>query len=318
MKLQVKKISFSYPTAAATATATVPAALKNISFNLEKNTILGIAGESGSGKSTLLNAIYGLIDLNEGEILFNDKKVTGPAFNLIPGQSGMRYAGQKVNLQSSVSIFEQVKYKLIRYVTKYKEQKALELLNLVGLESKKDCFPNQLSGGQQQLVNLCCALAEEPQLLLLDEPFNNLDQNAKSNLKNYLLHLRKTLSLSIIIVSHDPIDLLSVSDEILVLQKGKIIQQDNPKKIFFQPKNKYVAQLFGEINSILKKGKKILVRPSEISISTEKKSGFIVGEIISKTFHGSYFVYRIKTKSHKELFAASNQDILPTKIWVKA
>src|SRR5690606_5338557 len=135
---------------------------------------------------------------------------------------------QKVNLQSSVSIFEQVKYKLIRYQTKYKEQKALELLNLVGLESKKDSFPNQLSGGQQQLVNLCCALAEEPQLLLLDEPFNNLDQNAKTNLKNYLLHLKETLTLSIIIVSHDPTDLLSVSDEIIILQKGKIVQQDSP------------------------------------------------------------------------------------------
>ncbi len=307
--LNIKNIKFSYEEN--------DVVLDKISFQLAKNKILGIAGESGSGKSTLLHAIYGLIDLNSGEIFFENKKVTGPAFNLIPGQSEMRFAGQKVNLQSSVSIIDQIKYKLLRYQAKFREKKAIELLKLVGLENKKDSYPNHLSGGQQQLVNLCCSLAEEPKLLLLDEPFNNLDQNAKTNLKKYLLDLKNTLSLSIIIVSHDPVDLLSISDELIVLKNGKIIQKDSPENIYFQPKNNYVAQLFGEINIVQKKTKKIFVRPSRIQISTAKKSGFVIGEITAKSFHGGYYLYQIKTKSHSTVYVSSGTLFTQKNIWIK-
>lgn len=307
--LKIKNIKFSYEDN--------DVVLNKISFQLSLNKILGIAGESGSGKSTLLDSIFGAIDLNEGEILFENEKVTGPAFNLIPGHKKIRYAGQKVNLQSRITIIDQIKHKLLQYEINYKEQKAVELLNLVGLENKKNNLPHQLSGGQQQLVNLCCALAEEPPLLLLDEPFNNLDQRAKANLKNYLLQLKSKLDLSIIIVSHDPVDLLSISDEILVLKNGKISQQDIPEKIYFQPKNKYVAELFGKINLIEIKGKKVFKRPSQIAISIDKKAGFVRGEIISTQFQGSQYLYKVNTNNHKNLFVSSSQLFNNNSVWIK-
>jgi len=295
--LQLKSISFSYPGQ--------PLALNRISLRLNKRKILGIAGTSGSGKSTLLNAIYGLLDIDSGNILFGKKKVTGPSRNLVPGHPEMRLAGQFHSLQSILPVIEQIKYKLLKYQPGFREKKAIELLELVGLENKKQQTPGQLSGGQQQMVNLCCALAEEPALLLLDEPFNNLDQRAKKNLKEYLLSLKKNQHTAIIIVSHDPTDLLSVSDEIMILQNGKKIQQDTPEKIFFTPKNEYAAGLFGEYNKTKIAGKTKFVRPSGVTLDVKKSKGAIAGKIISCDFHGNYNLYLVESEKNESFYALS-------------
>jgi len=286
--LSLKSISFSYPNQ--------PLALNRISLRLKEQFILGVAGSSGSGKSTLLNAIFGLIDISEGEIFFEKQKVTGPASNLVPGNKEMRLAGQFHKLQDSLPVIEQIKYKLLHYQSYFREQKAMELLSLVGLEDKKLHTPKQLSGGQQQLVNLCCALAEEPKLLLLDEPFNNLDQSAKKAMKDYLISLRENTGMSIIIVSHDPTDLLSISDEIIVLQNGKKIQQDSPEKVFFEPKSEYVAGLFGEYNKIKIGTKTRLVRPSKFEFSTKKSKGMKGGKVNKIEFHGNQKLYVIESE----------------------
>lgn len=307
MNLSVKNICYTYP-------GEKSAALNRISFNLNRGSILGVAGSSGSGKSTLLNAIYGLIDLSEGEILFNGKKVSGPMKNLVPGHSEMRLAGQFHNLQSSVPVVEQIKYKLLKYEKSFRDKKAKELLSLTGLENYGNKLPNELSGGQQQLVNLCCALAEEPQLLLLDEPFNNLDQRSKKNVQEYLLLLREKLTISILIVSHDPLDLLSVSDKILILKDGKKIQQDIPEKIYFEPKNEYAAGLFGEINKLKRKGKNVFIRPSTVTISAEKSKGFIQGKIIERVFHGNHYQYKINCGKSGMIFVSSFEELKPDAI----
>lgn len=306
--LQLKSISFSYPNE--------PLALNRISVSIKKQFILGVAGSSGSGKSTLLNAIFGLIDLSDGEILFEKQKVTGPASNLVPGNKDMRLAGQFHKLQDSLPVIEQIKYKLLQYQSDFREQKAMELLSLVGLADKKSHTPKQLSGGQQQLVNLCCALAEEPKLLLLDEPFNNLDQSAKKAMKDYLITLKNNTGMSILIVSHDPTDLLSVSDEIIVLQNGKKIQQDQPENIFFEPKSAYVAGLFGEYNKI-KKGPKIkFVRPSQIEISKNKFPKSIVAKVVSTEFHGETFHYRLHHNKLGIIIVSSAQKIIAKEVYI--
>eukprot|EP01136_Pigoraptor_vietnamica_P022967 Opistho-1_new@74594 len=307
--LSLKSISFSYPNQ--------PLALNRISLSLKKEFILGIAGSSGSGKSTLLNAIFGLIDISEGEITFEKIKVTGPASNLVPGNKEMRLAGQFHKLQDSLPVIEQIKYKLLQYQSDFREQKAMELLSLVGLEDKKSHTPKQLSGGQQQLVNLCCALAEEPKLLLLDEPFNNLDQSAKISMKDYLISLRKNNGMSIIIVSHDPTDLLSVSDEIMVLQNGKKIQQDIPEKVFFEPKSEYVAGLFGEYNKIKTGTKTKFIRPSQIEISKKKFPKSTLAKVISAEFQGELYYYHLSHNKLGNITVSTSQKITTKEVYIK-
>lgn len=307
--LQLKSISFSYPNQ--------PFALNRISLSLKKQFILGVAGSSGSGKSTLLNAIFGLIDLSEGEILFEKQKVTGPSSNLVPGNKEMRLAGQFHKLQDSLPVIEQIKYKLLQYQSDFREQKAMELLSLVGLADKKSHTPKQLSGGQQQLVNLCCALAEEPKLLLLDEPFNNLDQSAKKAMKDYLISLKKDTGMSILIVSHDPTDLLSVSDEIMVLQNGKKIQQDQPEKVFFEPKSEYAAGLFGEYNKIKKGTKLKFIRPAQIEISKKKFPKSISVKVTSIEFHGESFYYHLFHNKMGPITVSSPQKITAKDVFIK-
>lgn len=307
--LHLQSISFSYPDQ--------QLALNRISLRLNKQTILGIAGSSGSGKSTLLNAIYGLIDVSSGNIWFKKEKVTGPASNLVPGHKQMRLAGQFHKLQSSISILDQIKYKLINYKNDFREKKAMELLAMVGLENKKNHLPKQLSGGQQQLVNLCCALAEEPELLLLDEPFNNLDPSSKKSLKKYLLALKKENGMSIILVSHDSTDLLSISDEILVLKEGKKIQQDKPEKIFFDPKNEYVAGLFGEFNKIKLKNKIKFIRPSLIQIKSKKFPNSTEVKIVFTEFQGSLNYYTVVHKIAGKIIVSSSEKINSVKAFIK-
>jgi iron(III) transport system ATP-binding protein len=300
--LTVKNISYTYP-------SENKPALNRISFTLKKGTVLGIAGTSGSGKSTLLKAIYGLIDLQEGEISFNKQKVSGPSKNLIPGHLQMRLSGQFHSLQNSLPVIEQIKYKLLNYEKSFREKKAKQLLSLVGLEKYGMKLPKELSGGQQQMINLCCALAEEPELLLLDEPFNNLDQTSKNNLKKYLIKL-KISGMSIIVVSHDPMDLLSFSDEILILKDGKKIRMEPPEKIYFDPKNEYTAALFGEYNKVKSK----FIRPSQVQLSLNKKSGFTEGIIASTQFRGTVYLYEISSEK-KKILAASTLYYKPGKIF---
>lgn len=307
--LSLKSISFSYPNQ--------PLALNRISFDLKPEKILGIAGSSGSGKSTLLSAIFGLIDISEGEITFEKQKVTGPSNNLVPGNSQMRLAGQFHKLQDSLPVIEQIKYKLLQYKSDFREQKATELLSLVGLVDKKSHTPKQLSGGQQQLVNLCCALAEEPKLLLLDEPFNNLDQSAKKDMKDYLLTLREKTGMCILIVSHDPTDLLSISDEILVLKDGKKLQQGSPEKVFYDPKSEYVAGLFGAFNKV-KIGTKInFIRPSQIRISKKKFPNSAETKINNVEFHGSFYLYHLTHKTKGSITVSSSEKITGNKSYIR-
>jgi ABC-type Fe3+/spermidine/putrescine transport system ATPase subunit len=307
--LSLKSISFSYPNQTF--------ALNRISFDLKPRKILGVAGSSGSGKSTLLSAIFGLIDISEGEITFEKQKVTGPSNNLVPGNSQMRLAGQFHKLQDSLPVIEQIKYKLLQYKSDFREQKAIELLSLVGLVDKKSHTPKQLSGGQQQLVNLCCALAEEPKLLLLDEPFNNLDQSAKKDMKDYLISLREKTDMSILIVSHDPTDLLSISDEILVLKDGKKLQQGSPEKVFYEPKSEYVAGLFGEFNKIKVGSAMKFIRPSRIQISKKKFTGSAEVKIISSEFHGSFYQYHVLHQTKGEITVSSSEKITGNKSYIK-
>src|SRR4051812_8943492 len=180
--LELRNISFSY------ADQTV---IKNITFNLHKGQHLAVIGESGCGKSTLLQLIYGLYDLDQGEIIYNGKPVLGPKFNLIPGMDFMKYLAQDFDLMPFISVEENIGKYLSNISKDKKKARVNELLGLVEMTEFAKTKAKHLSGGQQQRVALARVLALEPEVLLLDEPFSQIDVFRRNNLRRNMFQYLK-------------------------------------------------------------------------------------------------------------------------------
>ncbi|WP_432673145.1 ABC transporter ATP-binding protein [Flavobacterium sp. SM2513] len=239
--LQVQNISFAYDS---------KAVISNVSFSIEKGSNVAIIGESGCGKSTLLKLIYGLHDLNEGEIHWESTPVLGPKFNLVPGMDQMKYLAQDFDLMPYITVAENVGKFLSNVFPEQKKQRVQELLEMVEMTDFADTKAKYLSGGQQQRVALARVLALEPEVLLLDEPFSNIDSFRKGALRRNLFAYLKNKKITCIIATHDSIDALSFSDETIVMKDGEIIAFDASPKIYLKPERKYVASLYGEVNEI--------------------------------------------------------------------
>ena len=300
--LDVKNLSFQYPNA-------INKALNQISFNVNKGEIISIIGESGSGKSTLLKLIYGLEDFTEGEIFWGSKKLLGPAFNIIPGHKMMKYVAQDYDLLDFVTVGENVGKYLSNFDLETKQSQIDEALRVVEMIDLKDEFPNKLSGGQRQRVSIARALAQKPEVLLLDEPFSNLDQTLKLSIRERILDWCKLHHITVIFTTHDLDDALYTSDRILVLQKGRNLQFEEVEKIRNKPYNSYVAKLFGfvnllevgifnnlKLNEIDKQNYFQLAYPEEIWVHDE---GDFVGEIIDCKFQGRDYLIRFTSNGQK-------------------
>lgn len=224
--------------------------IRNIGFTLEAGQNLAVIGESGCGKSTLLKLIYGLYDLDQGEIFHFGEPVLGPKFHLIPGAASMKYLAQDFDLMPYISVAENVGKYLSNTNPEEKERRIWELLEMVEMTKWARTKVQYLSGGQQQRVALARVLALEPQLLLLDEPFSNIDSFRKGALRRNLFGYLKAKGISCIIATHDSIDALSFSDEALVMKDGMVVQHGSARSVYEKPRNKYVASLFGEVNEL--------------------------------------------------------------------
>lgn len=239
--LIVKNASFGY---------TKKTVLHNITFNVKRGQNIAVIGESGCGKSTLLKLIYGLYDLNEGEIFYNANLVTGPKHNLVPGMPYMKYLAQDFDLMPYTTAAENVGAFLSNFYPEQKNQRVKELLDIVEMRAFADVKAQYLSGGQQQRIALAKALATEPEVLLLDEPFSHIDNFRKNALRRNLFAYLKQKGTTVIVATHDSVDALSFADETLVLKDGRIIDKGLSKEIYYNPKDKYTASLYGEVNEI--------------------------------------------------------------------
>ncbi|WP_224488003.1 ABC transporter ATP-binding protein [Robertkochia flava] len=273
--LQVKNLSFAYRD---------KKVLNNISFRLQPGQQLSVIGESGSGKSTLLKIIYGLLQPEQGSIHWNDKKLLGPEFNLVPGEEFIKYQAQDYDLMPPLTVAQNVGKFLSNFYPRKKKQRIEELLELVDMSDFADRRPDELSGGQQQRVALARVLAREPELLLLDEPFSNIDNFKKSALRRQLFEYLKDKGIACIVATHDNADSLSFSDEALVMKNGRIIHRGNPRELYLSPQTRYVARLFGEVNQLPvswfiedRKGL-VLIYPHELFLNPEGKIKAIVEE----------------------------------------
>jgi len=239
--LDIQNISFSY---------TDKPVINNVSFTINKGENIAIIGESGCGKSTLLKLMYGLYDLNEGKIFYNEKPILGPKYNLIPGMPFMKYLAQDFDLSPYETVAENVGKFLSNGFANMKKLRVQELLEMVEMEQFSNVKAKFLSGGQQQRVALVRVLALEPEVILLDEPFSQIDAFRKNALRRNLFRYLKQKGITCIIATHDSTDALSFADEVIVMRNGELIVKDNPAKIYEDPETKYVASLFGEVNEV--------------------------------------------------------------------
>ncbi|SMC32114.1 ABC transporter ATP-binding protein [Moheibacter sediminis] len=284
--------------------------LEDINFEVKTGEILSILGESGSGKSTLLKLIYGLEDTVSGEIFYESDKVTGPKFNLVPGNSKMKFVPQEFDLLDSINVSENVGKYLSNFDLPLKSENTKKALKVVKMDSFANHFPSQLSGGQRQRVSIARAIATNPKMLLLDEPYSHLDQPLKFEIRKNIWNWAKETNCTVILTTHDVNDALGFSDKIIILKNGKIIQNDSPENLRNNPENEYVASLLGEYSILnademwnlfqikISETQKAIIYPEEIS---EDESGQEF-EISDVRFRGRDYLIETIHKNSKLKF----------------
>lgn len=277
-------------------------AVNAVGFSLGKYTKLAVMGETGSGKSTLLKLIAGLVQPSAGAVFFNGKKVAGPEKVLIPGHPDIAYLSQHFELLKNYKVIE-----LMEMASKLNEEEARLVFNVCAIEHLLQRKTNQLSGGERQRIALAKLLLTNPRLLLLDEPFTNLDMQHKKIINHVIQALGDQLGISCILVSHDPVDVLSWAEQVMVMKNGSIVQMGSPQNIYHQPADAYVAGLTGEFNMITLDHAHTLnawglnpvhapyfIRPEQVVVSA-RPTGRLEGKIICATYCGAYWFLEVET-----------------------
>ena len=282
--------------------------LNQISGTIRKGELLSLVGISGSGKTTLLKIIAGLISSDTGSIYLNSKKLQGPKDKLIAGHEEIKLVFQDFALKSNMSVEENLNYALLGYDEFYKKNRIKRLIEICNLETLRPQHPEELSGGQKQRVAFARALASEPEVILMDEPFSNLDPLTKQSLLIETKLLAKKTDTTVILVTHDTRDAMEIADEIWVLQKGKIAQKGTPREVYKKPKNAQIARLFGIINLLSEyQSNKLLNIKSPTGIWIENvnitSKGVIKGYVKEVIFNGKNHKLLIFINPDLELMA---------------
>jgi ABC-type Fe3+/spermidine/putrescine transport system ATPase subunit len=270
--------------------------LKNISFIQQPFQKLVIAGATGSGKTTLLKIIAGLTQPTSGRVEFKGQTIKGPGEKLIPGHVSIAYLSQHFELRNHYKVEE-----ILHMASRLSDEEAAMTYTICKIDHLLKRWTHQLSGGERQRIALARLLVSNPELLLLDEPYSNLDVVHKNILKFILNEISERLNISCIIVSHDPADILSWANEIIVLQNGEIVQKASPEEVYKKPVNEYAAALFGKYNlissslseafsGVTKKEMRAnsFIRPEQFTIVSDKDKG-LKSKIEKVLFMGSYY-----------------------------
>lgn len=298
--LFLDKISFSYNNTEV---------IKDFSLDVEKGNFTTLLGSSGCGKTTILKLISGFLEPQSGTITINGKKING----VLPNKRKIGMVFQDYALFPHMTVEQNLLYglKLEKGFSKNKKaalKTVLETAQSLGIEEFLKRFPSELSGGQQQRVALGRVLVLKPDLLLMDEPLSSLDTKLRIKVREELKEIQKKLGITTIYVTHDQEEALGLSDKIAVINNGQIIQYDTPEKIYFEPKDKFVADFVGRAN-ILKDtetNKEYMIRPEWFTISKVKKESSFTGKIVSVEFLASYTRYKVKLNNLNQIVTCDN------------
>jgi len=261
-------------------------AVQEVSFEAKEGKVLSLLGPSGCGKTTTLRCIAGFEIPDAGEISLDDRKIT----NIPPEKRGIGMVFQNYALWPHMTVYGNLAFGLqIRQFSKSEiNRKIKKVLDVVQLEGYENRYPRQMSGGQQQRIAMARALVFEPDIMLLDEPLSNLDAQLREEMRFEFTELQKKLGITAVYVTHDQAEALVISDKIVILNKGKIVQSGSPKEIYSNPKNKFVAGFIavtsfvdGVVDSFTERNKKVFVKTSDGLIIEGLNNNFTVGQEVS-------------------------------------
>ena len=271
--------------------------LNEINFSIPIFRKLAIVGETGSGKSTLLKIIAGWVQPDAGMVLLEGKRVKGPYEKLLPGHKSIGYVSQQYELRNNYKVADELD--CVNEMSTEDAAIIYEICQVTHLLNRKT---DQLSGGERQRIATARVLIGAPKLLLLDEPYSNLDYLHKKVMKEVIRNIADQLKITCILISHDPRDILSWAEDIIILKNGSIIQQGIPQTLYFKPVNVYSGGLLGNFNLIepellkvserlnhfFKPGKSCFIRPQCIRLVSQSENS-IPAKIEQVGFNGDYF-----------------------------
>ena len=252
----------------------------NVNFGVEKGKLIGLLGPSGSGKTTILRMIAGLEPPDSGDIIIDGVRVN----DLAASKRGIGFVFQNYALFRYMTVYDNIAFGLrVQKADKKKiDERVRELIKLIGLEGLEKRYPSQLSGGQRQRVAFARALAPNPQLLLLDEPFAAIDAKVRKELRSWLREMIEKLGVTSIFVTHDQDEAIEVADEIIITNKGRIEQTGTPIEIYHNPKTAFTASFFGETTFVddylkfhnfehIENVEKAIVRPEFVKVTKKNE-----------------------------------------------
>ena len=319
-----------------------------VSFSVNRYEIFALLGPSGCGKTTTLRMVAGFEHPDEGEVVLNGRVLAGGrwtdpdsgngspngkgrtmAATVEPEERGIGFVFQDYALFPHLSVIRNVMFGLRKVPRKQREERALEILCMMGLREFRDRSPFELSGGQQQRVALARAIAPTPELILLDEPFSNLDAVLRQSTRDEIRTLLKKAGMTAVLVTHDQEEALSFADRIAVMNNGRIEQIGTPEEVYYRPRTRFVAQFLGTTNLITAEaigataltefGRVNLDRPAtgRVTLSirpehltVEKPNRHLdnyLGEVISREFKGHDITYRVRIKARECLVHTDNR-----------
>ena len=236
--------------------------IKDLNFSANKGEFVSFIGESGSGKTTFLKCLAGLEKINSGKITLNNRVLDDKTTFIKPNHRKIGFIFQDYPLFPHLSVLENLKINLDEQY----EKNIRYYVELTGLDKLLNRYPHELSGGEQQRVCITRALIREPDLLLMDEPFSNLDVSIKSKIQSEVYKILKSTDTTTILVTHDIKDTFDISDRILVFKAGIVQQYDKPEEMYCNPVNCYCAKILGDLNRIHIDGRELYIRPEKIKI----------------------------------------------------
>ncbi len=252
----------------------------NVNFGVEKGKLIGLLGPSGSGKTTILRMIAGLETPDSGDIIIDGVRVN----DLAASKRGIGFVFQNYALFRYMTVYDNIAFGLrVQKADKKKiDERVRELIKLIGLEGLEKRYPSQLSGGQRQRVAFARALAPNPQLLLLDEPFAAIDAKVRKELRSWLREMIEKLGVTSIFVTHDQDEAIEVADEIIITNKGRIEHTGTPIEIYHNPKTAFTASFFGETTFVddyskfhnfehIENAEKAIVRPEFVKVTKKNE-----------------------------------------------
>ncbi len=307
--------------------------LRDIDLQVDSGTVVCLLGPSGCGKTTLLRLIAGFETPSAGELYIIKRLVSRPDLIVPPEKRHIGMVFQDYALFPHMTIAQNIQFGLFRWPSDWRRTRLAEMLSLVGLDGLGKRYPHELSGGQQQRVALARALAPNPQLLLLDEPFSNLDVNLRQQLRDEMHTILSQADITTVLVTHDQEEALSLGDRLAVIDQGRIVQYATPDEVVHQPSTRFVAKFLGlghflagdvqqhciatELGNIpLNEGTQlpnaerqvdVLVRPESVQLCGHHDG--TPAQVVRSSFRGTRKLYTLRLSSGAQFCGLFSQDI---------